>query len=384
MTTEFRMPSLGADMAAGKLVECLKRPGEMVGRGDVVAVVETQKGAIEVEIFTDGVLDHWLVAPGTTVPVGTPLAIIRDAAEVAKEVPASEIASPPRSVEAVLPTSTAAVPRAAGARQLASPAARKLGRERSIDLATLSGTGPQGAIVSVDVERAFSGRRPALDLGAMRQAIAAAMTRSKREIPHYYLSSTMDLGSARTWLDAANSDRTPDQRLLLSALLAKATALAVRRFPDMNGFYLEGDFRPSDAVHLGIAIAIRGGGLVAPAIHQADRLSLDELMASLRELIARARSGTLRSSELSDPTITITSLGERGADAAFPIITPPQVAMVGFGREGLRPWVGADGAVIARPLMTVTLAADHRVSDGHRGGLFLAEIERQMQRPEAL
>lgn len=370
MTTEFRMPSLGADMAAGKLVERLKQPGTPIHRGDVIAVVETQKGAIEVEVFTDGVLDRWLVEPGATVPVGTPLALILETCEAAPAGRVAEVAS--------------AAETPAKDRILASPAARKLAEERGISLVGLGGSGPGGAIISTDLGVGLTARRPSPDMVAMRDAIAAAMARSKREIPHYYLAATIDLLRARVWLDAANQDQPPDRRVLMSAVLAKATTLAVRRFPEMNGFLTDSRFRPSSDIHLGFAIAIRGGGLVAPAIHHADRLPVGQLMAVMRELIARARSGGLRSSELADPTITATILGERGGEAVFPIITPPQVAIVGFGREAMRPWVDAEGQVVARPLVTVTLAADHRVSDGHRGGLFLAEIDKLLQRPEAL
>lgn len=364
MSTEFLMPSLGADMVAGKLVERLKAPGEAVARGDVVAVVETQKGAIEVEIFTDGILEKWLVEPGATVPVGTPLALVRSEDE----------AMPPRLPQAAIETP---------GRVRASPAARRLAAELGIDLGTLSGSGPDHAILSKDVASATAAKPPSFDAAAMREAISAAMARSKREIPHYYLETTIDLGRAREWLDRNNAGRPPARRLLMAALLAKAVAKAVPRVPEVNGVHVDGSFRASTAVHLGVAVAIRGGGLVAPALHDAGTLSLDSLMERLRDLVARARSGGLRSSEMSDPTLTVNNLGDRGAEAVYPIIIPPQVAIVGFGRESLRPWViGND--VAARPLVTATLAADHRVSDGHRGGLFLAEIDRLLQVPEEL
>ncbi len=366
MSTEFRMPSLGADMEAGTLVHWLKAPGDRVRRGEGVAVVETQKGAIEVEIFTDGILDRQLVAPGTTVPVGTPLALIRDGGE--------EPAAP-------------SLPPSAPLR--ATPGARRLAAARKLDLAGIAGSGPGGAVTEHDVEAAPPVPRraapapPALDLAAMRQAMAAAMARAKREIPHYYLTATLDLGRARAWLGAANQARPPERRLLMAALLVKAAALAVRRSPEMNGAFLDGAFRPGAAIHVGFAVAVRGGGLVAPALHDADKGTLDELMAGLRDVAARARAGTLRSSELADPTITVTSLGDGGAEAVLPIITPPQVAVLGFGRETVRPWVVA-GAVAARPTVVAALAGDHRVSDGHRGSRLLAEIDRLLQRPEEL
>jgi pyruvate dehydrogenase E2 component (dihydrolipoamide acetyltransferase) len=209
------------------------------------------------------------------------------------------------------------------------------------------------------------------------------MSRSKREIPHYYLSHEVELGAATTWLAATNAAREPADRLLIGALLLKAVALALTRHKGFNGFYGAGGFTPSDAVHVGAAVAIRGGGLVAPAIHDTDKLSLDAIMAKMRDLVARVRAGTLRSSELADPTVTVSSLGERGVAGMFSIIYPPQVAIFGIGKVVERAWpVG--GEIALRPVVTVTLAGDHRVSDGHRGALVLNEIDRLLQEPEAL
>jgi pyruvate dehydrogenase E2 component (dihydrolipoamide acetyltransferase) len=209
------------------------------------------------------------------------------------------------------------------------------------------------------------------------------MSRSKREIPHFYLSHTADAGPAQDWIAHLNAGRPPEQRLLLGALLVKATAIAVRKFPEFNGVFTDRTFQPSADIHIGVAIAIRGGGLVAPAIHHTDALSLDDLMTGMRDLVARVRAGRFRSSEIADPTMTVSSLGERGVEALFGVIYPPQVAIVGFGKVVERPWI-SDGAVIPRPVVTVTLAADHRVSDGHRGALFLSEIDRLLQDPQSL
>jgi pyruvate dehydrogenase E2 component (dihydrolipoamide acetyltransferase) len=217
----------------------------------------------------------------------------------------------------------------------------------------------------------------------MRQAIAAAMSRSKREIPHYYLSQTVEVSAALARLERLNSERPPLERLLPAALFLRAVALAIAKTPELNGFWEDGRFRPGEGVHIGWAIALRGGGLVAPAIRDADRRSLDELMAAMRDLVLRARGSGLRGSELSDPTVTVTSLGDRGAETVLPIIYPPQVAMIGIGRVVTRPWV-VDGAIGPRPIVTITLAGDHRASDGHRGGLLLYEIDRLLQEAESL
>lgn len=387
--SDFRMPSLGSDMEAGTLVEWLKQPGDAVHRGDIVAVVETQKGAIEIEIFQDGVLEAYLVEVGETVPVGTPLARIRGAGEEAapaEKAPAPPAETAPPPPPAVPSPPVAKPPAAEGAR--ASPAARRAAAEREIDLATVQGSGPEGAVVLADVEGAAAGPPPkarsgGLDLDEMRKAIAAAMGRSKREIPHYYLSHDIDLAAASAWLEQTNAQRDPAGRLLIGALFLKAIALALRKHGAFNGFYLDGAFTPSEAIHIGTAVAIRGGGLVAPAIHDTDKLDLDAIMAKMRDLVARVRAGKLRSSELADPTVTVSSLGERGVEGMYSIIYPPQVAILGLGKVVQRPWPVA-GKVALRPVVSVTLAGDHRVSDGHRGALLLNDIDRLLQEPEAL
>jgi pyruvate dehydrogenase E2 component (dihydrolipoamide acetyltransferase) len=269
-----------------------------------------------------------------------------------------------------------------------SPAARKRAGELRVDLAGLTGTGPGGAVTLEDVERAAQAAKPqppttAERHAAMRQAIGAAMARSKREIPHYYLGTIIDMSQAIAWLQTENARRPITKRLLHAVLLIKAVALAVRQVPELNGFWIEGEFRPSQEVHIGMGISLRGGGLVAPALHHADTRSLDELMAGLRDLVQRARTGSLRSSELSDATLTITHLGEQGVDTVYGIIYPPRVALVGFGRVLERPW-SVNGRIESRPLLQATLAADHRASNGHRGGLFLTVLDRLLQEPGKL
>ena len=395
------MPSLGADMEAGTLVEWLVKPGEQVERGDVVAVVETQKGAIEIETFQPGRIEAFLVELGSKVPVGTPLALIRaegeaepGAAAVPPPLAGSATApafAPPMRLARAAPAPPIAAALSDTGRARASPAARQLAQAHGIDLSAVTGSGPAGAIIYADVERHL-GEAPAspekprplgLDLHAMRTAIAAAMARSKREIPHYYLEHQIDVTACEQWLTQRNAALPPERRLLMGALAIKATALAARRFPIFNGFYRDNRFEAAQAVHVGVAVSIRGGGLAAPALHDADQLSLDELMSRMRDLVQRTRAGRIRGSEMSDPTITVSSLGERGVDALYGIIYPPQVAIIGFGKVAPRPWV-VDGAIGPRSVITTTLSADHRVSDGHAGALFLAEIGKLMQEPDKL
>lgn len=391
---EFRMPSLGADMEAGTLVEWLIKPGDEVRRGQVVAVVETQKGAVDVEIWEAGTVDQLVVEAGRKVPVGELLALLRTAGEAAATVPETPAAAATPPV-ATAPAIVAAVPPSAAAvsvRQRVAPAARKLAEELGIDIAAVQAAEPGAVISRADVERAAQKKTPAPAAATtaapdwhaqMRMAIAAAMSRSKREIPHYYLATDIDVTAVSSWLETENLKRSVTERLLPVVPFMKAVALALREVPELNGFWSDGAARPSAAVHLGMAIAMRGGGLVAPAIHDADRKSLDQLMAELRDLITRVRSGRLRSSEMSDPTVTFTNLGEQGVESVFGVIYPPQVAIVGLGRISERPWVEG-GAVVVRKVATATLAADHRASDGHRGGLFLAALDRLLQQPEKL
>jgi pyruvate dehydrogenase E2 component (dihydrolipoamide acetyltransferase) len=363
---DFLMPALGADMTAGRLLAWLKHPGEAVKHGDIIAEVDTDKGVIEVEVFTSGVLEKTLVEPGTKVPVGTPLAVIREAAGAPTLAPTPVTVPSPEG------------------RARVSPAARRLAAELSVDLASVHGTGPDGAVTLDDVRQAASKAEAPSGRGErMRQAVAAAVTRSKREIPHYYIGHTIDLGPVTAWLAEQNRDRPVARRLVHSALLVKAVALTLRDVPELNARWVEGRVAPIADINVGLAISLRDGGLVAPALHHADRHSVDELMASTLDLVERARAGALRSSELSDPTITVTILGDRGVDTVYGVVYPPQVAIVGFGKIVEGPWV-VDGVVVARPLVRATLAADHRVSDGHRGALFLAGVADRLREPGRL
>jgi pyruvate dehydrogenase E2 component (dihydrolipoamide acetyltransferase) len=421
---EFRMPSLGADMEAGTLIEWRVKPGDVVKRGDIIAVVDTEKAAIEIEVFENGVIQSIAVQLGETVPVGAVLAFIGMDGEGAR--PAAPAVAPP--VEKKPPPPAPPPPKAAAplpprveklppsGRLRISPLAMRVAMERGVDLATVKGTGPDGAITRADVERAAVTKArpkaapavappppltappveapkaapsakpamtPADRQAAMRKAIGAAMSRSKREIPHYYLGARMDMSKTLTWLQAENLKRPVTERLLYAVLLLKAVALALREFPELNGFWVDGAFKPSDAVHVGVAISLRQGGLIAPAIHDVDKKSLDEIMVNLRDLVKRVRAGVLRSSEIADATMTVTSLGEQGVETVFGVIYPPQVALVGFGKIVEQPWA-VNGMLGVRPIMSATLAADHRASDGHRGGLFLAAIDRLLQAPEKL
>lgn len=534
------MPSLGADMEHGKVVEWLVKPGDYVHRGDLVAAVDTEKTVMEIESFEEGIVAEYLVELGVTVPVGTPIARVTGTpADVAAPAPtdaagrapapepaptaepalhpadvhpdahadggrvtppirhlahqlgvdveritgtgrhgavtrsdvegaAAEVAVRPADAGAASARAAEAGPTPAAASAAAEPAsarpseeptrrgevdgrsegrvrssprARRLAAELRVDLTAVAGTGPDGAVTESDVRAAAAapaagraaegaaapvgadGRvdgvgsveaagpmepagatgvaapaEPGPDaaedrrstraaaaerVASLRRAIGALMARSKREVPHYYLSTTIDLGRALDWMREANVERPISDRLVPAALLLAATARAAREVPDVNGLYVDGAFRPSTAVHLGVAVALRGGGLVAPAIRDADSMPLDELMAALRDLVARARSGRLQRAEMADPTITVTNLGDLGVESVFGVIYAPQVALVGFGRVTEQPWA-RDGMLGVHPVVTATLSADHRVSDGLRGGRFLSRIDELLQKPEEL
>ena len=395
---EFLMPSLGADMVSGTLVEWLVKPGDEVKRGQVVAVVETSKGAIDVEIFCDGIVEDILVPEGATVPVGEPLALLRGNAgtRATRTAAAPGTAHPPPSATSPAERPATAAPARTG-RPKASPAARRRADELGVVLETLAGRGPDGAILIADVEKAAGAHEEAAGEpplarepkalteapGDIRSIIAGAMARSKREIPHYYLANWVDMTSANEWLADWNASHPVAERLVPGVLMIRAVALALQRFGEFNGYYRDGAFVPGEGIHVGMAISLRRGGLVAPGLTDADRRGLPELMAAFRDLVARARAGRLKATEMAGGTITVSSLGEQGVEEVYPVIYSPQVAIVGFGTPAERPWV-VGGRVEPRWLVRATLAADHRVSDGHRGALFLDAVTRLLQEPETL
>jgi pyruvate dehydrogenase E2 component (dihydrolipoamide acetyltransferase) len=416
---DFTMPALGADMDEGKLTEWLVQPGDTVTRGQIVAVVETTKAAVEIECWHDGTVAELLVPIGETVAVGAPLARLAEAGEAVPSAPATAVTpvaepapvaeTPPAAPNPIVEAAPVAVPVGPSSpfehrRRWVSPAARRLAASLGVDVEKVTGTGPQGAVTLNDVEHAgahieakaaakpeavaaptasLSPKELAAKRGAeMRRSIAAAMSRSKREIPHYYLIHEVMMDKALDWLTERNAQRSITERVLPAVLQLKAVALAAQQFGEFNGFWRD-TFEPVSTVHVGVAISLRGGGLVAPAIHDVADKKLDELMGDLSDLVARARAFSLRSSEMSDPTITVTNLGDQGVDAVFGVIYPPQVALVGFGKPAQRV-CAVDGGIRIATTVQVSLAADHRASDGHRGALFLAAIDDLLQQPDIL
>jgi pyruvate dehydrogenase E2 component (dihydrolipoamide acetyltransferase) len=465
----YKMPSLGADMESGFLREWHVKPGDRIRKGDIIAEVETQKGIIEIEVFEEGIIGELLVKLDEQVPVGTSMATILTEAEAAngKAIPAQETETPKpergKAIPEAAPTATASAIPGQGPTPhhiRASPLAKRIAAEKGIDMATVHGTGPEGAITRDDVEHAIAAQvAPAMAEAApaipevkesvvserkvpagpaipettvptyaapqvaipetgketsppvipgpataipeattpatpipttkasasadtIRMAVAAAMNKSNREIPHYYLETRIDMSKALAWLSETNKQRPVKERLLMAALLIKAVAKALSNVPDLNATWEDG-LQRKESINVGYVVALRTGGIIVPTIHETDTKSVDEIMQSLNDLIPRARALKLRSSELADSTITVTSLGEAGVEVVYGVIYPPQVALVGFGGIAEQPW-SENGMLTVRPVLTATLAADHRASDGSTGSKFLTAIKKYLQQPETL
>jgi len=523
MATEIVMPQMGAEMEEGTLIRWLKKPGEYVRRGEIVAEIETDKATVDLESFEEGYFLGGVVPEGTKVPVGTvigylgaqgePLpgapaaapppvapapapaeappspAAARPAAEAAPVEAAAQVlpapvvtpgqpsppaplphagegwptpaqrggpagvrvgegppAAPPereapappapavrepaiaadgRAAAARTPTMTPPPP---GARLRVSPVARSIAEELGIDLRQVRGSGPDGRIMRRDVEEyarahgllpgapaptavppapppppaaapppeagppapeaampapAPPAAAPAVEpLSRMRQAIARRMAAAKREIPHYYITVTVDMTAALAFRRQVNAALPEDAQLTVTDLLVKACALALERHPRFNMAYTEEGLRRREAINIGIAVALEDG-LVAPAVLNCQGKSLGALAREAHDLVQRARGGRLRPAELSEGTFTISNLGMYGVETLIAIIQPDQSAILGVGAVEPRPVV-RDGQVVVREMMTLALSADHRVTDGAEGARFLAEIKDLLEHPERL
>lgn len=395
------MPSLGADMESAILMEWHVKEGERVTKGQVVAEVETSKGVIEIEIFEDGVVEKLLVEEETECKVGTPLAIIsseKESPDVDKKVEAEDELIEQEKLEPKeeqkLETQEKSVVKIESRDLKISPAARKKAEELGIDLSTIT---PQNGVIqlaqleavtqkeakTVLKEEKHEEKRTIVAKDGMRQAIAAAMSKSNAEIPHYYLSTAINMTPALEYLEEFNRQRSIKERVLPVAMLIRAAVLALQKVPELNGFWKEGELKTSEAIHPGIAIALRKGGLITPALIDADKMNMSDTMESLSDLISRSRAGKLRSSELIEQTITITNLGDLGVDSVFGVIYPPQVAVIGFGTIKDAPWAEGD-ALCVRKVMQATLAGDHRATDGRVGAKFLDTLNDILQNTKEL
>jgi len=413
------MPSFGADMAMGSIVKWNVKPGDQVAKGDIIASIETMKGLIDMEVFDNGTIVALIADEGDEVEVGRPIAELQLSNEEYSDNKSEETllreGSPNVAVNSSSSINKIPVSDASAGQTVTnktslettdslnknvhvqitqqpkiSPAARTKAIRLGIDWRLLpKGTGPDGALLLDDINIAKKtlakpGSGHVKDPSeAMREAIAATVSQSKRDIPHYYLQLDIVLDKALKWLSIHNADLDPNKRILITAVIFSAIARALNAFDAFNGFYRDGHYQPADSVHLGNAISLRQGGLMVAAIHDAQRLGLVDLMDKITDQVTRARKGGLRMSEMQDATVTVSNLGDRGTDSIQSIIFPPQVAIFGIGRPRVMPWV-IDNKLSCATIVSISLAADHRVSDGHSGARLLNKINKLLQTPEKL
>lgn len=391
MKYSLPMPSLGADMDEGKLLEWHIKPGDQINKGDLIAVVETQKAAVEIESFRTGIVLELIGKIDDIIPVGQAIATLDIEEESAAKTSHTVTPDIPAPQPAIIATAKNAPAlsslTATGQRIRISPAARHLADEHHIDLTQVTGTGREGAIELRDIKPLIAThKKPATNdsLINIRDAIARVMTRSKREIPHYYLQSQFVVDNLVTWLDTQNRSLPPEQRLFMPAVLMRAIVLALKTNPAMNGFYENGIFTPSSAIHLGITVSLKPEGVMTPAIIDAQDLSLLELNATFADLVQRARAGKLRNREMTDGTITVTNVGDLGADTVTGVIFAPQVALIGLGRIHKAAVVDTEGGLRSGFVLNATLSADHRVTDGLAGSKLLSTLGRLLADPEKI
>ncbi|MGB8857834.1 MAG: dihydrolipoamide acetyltransferase family protein [Ilumatobacteraceae bacterium] len=417
----FRMPSLGADMDAGTILQWQVRPGNVVHRGDVVAIVQTDKSDLDLEVFVDGTMAELIVPEGVRVPVGTVLATISAVGAAAHGADAPAPVQAASSLHAAGEPSPAVPTAERPPHELHSPVLRHLADRLHVDATHLAGSGPGGQVTRDDIERAA--RRPratprarrlaalhgieldglastgritgdavlaaaqGVTTGAlaapsegdrMRIAIARQMTKSWQEIPHFRVATRIEVSGLLAQLAGLNERRSVAERVLPAAALLRAAAQAAADVKGVNGWWQDGAFRPAPEVHVGVVVALRSGGLLAPVIRNADQKTLDQVMAELRDLVTRARTGHLRASDVGSATFTVTQLGENEVEDVSPIIHPPQVAILGLGALHHEPWA-VDDALAVRPVVHASLAADHRAIDGRIGSLYLNALRRHLQ-----
>jgi len=357
MPAEVIMPALGMAQETGKVLRWLKEDGAQVAKGEPLLEVETDKVTVEIEAPADGTLAGLAVPEGADVPVGSVIALVladgEQFTELPKSVPVVATEIPATITNAAMPGAPAPNPR----RGLASPKARRLAKARGVDVAAVAGSGPGGAVLAADVERAETS--PALAAGSVWHLMAERMTRAWQEVPQFALARDVD----------ARRLQHRDEGISVTDLLVEACARALARHRRLTASWRDGGLVAGEGVNVGVAVAT-ADALVVPVIHDADRLTLVEISARRRELAGAARTGTLRPENVQGGTFTISNLGMYGVDAFQAIVNPPQAAILAVGRIVERP-VAVDGAIAARPVLTLTLSFDHRVVDGARGAEFL-------------
>ena len=408
LATQVLMPQMGYDMEQGTVVRWIKGEGDDVKRGEPVAEIETDKAVVEMEATANGVLRKILAAEGTTVPVGQLIAIIGTADEDIGEVSVAdapspkEAPSPQLAIEAPVIEQNAKVP----ALQIkASPIARRLAKEKGIDLAQVTGSGPSGRIVRDDVlsyetngqaavptpavpvselpitSAALDIQAGRLDLSRMRQGIARAVSSSKQGTPHFYVTLSIDMTDAMA-IRAQINEATDQVRVSVNDMVMKAAVMALGKYPTLNASFKDDYLETHPYVNLGMAISLEQG-LMVPAIVNAQDKSLVELAVASKDLAERAHGGRIRQDEYNG-TFSTSNLGMFGVDEFSAIILPPQAAVLAISAIKKQPVVGENDQVVVRQMMNVTISIDHRVSDGVEGAQFLQEVKRILEYPVAL
>jgi pyruvate dehydrogenase E2 component (dihydrolipoamide acetyltransferase) len=427
------MPRLSDTMEEGVLSQWVKHEGDQVSKGDVLAVIETDKAAMDMEAYDEGVLTKILVAEGASVPIGTPIAVIGEA--VTETAAPSPVPAPDQTERAVVPPPPAPAPPAVASpagRLPASPLARKLARERGIDLATVPGSGPGGRIVRADIEQAARQRgaaplpqpaaatgpeRPApgtlpaapptspspftavtpqpalaaatpmapaadaeeIPLTTVRRLTAQRLAASAREAPHFYLAVVAAADQLLAFRAQANGRRGADVKITVTDLLTRACATALTAHPEVNASWDETRILRHRQVNIGVAVAI-DDGLIVPVIRDADRKTLTEIAREAHDLTARARARRLTPDELAGGTFTISNLGMYGIRQFTAVINPPQAAILAVGEAVRQPVVRGDQVIIATT-MTLTLSIDHRAVDGATAAGFLTRLKELIEQP---
>ena len=400
MPTNIIMPALGVAQQTGTLLKWLKAEGQSVSKGEPLMEIETDKATVEIEAPTSGILTQVVAKPGDEVPVGQTIALLLAPGEV-ESAPALQNPQPSplpegegrgegrlatstssRRVEPGIPTATV------GSRVLASPAAKRIAREKQVDLASLQGSGPEGSILAEDVLRAIrlmpqpSGNAVAqevLPLSSMRRIVGQRMTQSKQSAPHFYVSMDIDMTAANK-LRMEWKEQGADSAPSINDIIVHACARALKDFPSLNSTFTEQGVKLHKDINIGIAVALEEG-LVVPVVRNADRLSLSEMAAQSRELIDKAQKKKLFPLDYEGGTFTVSNLGMLGVDSFIAIINPPQCAILAVGR--VAPRVVAENDMFSiKQVLTATLSADHRVVDGAIGARFLREVKELLERPE--
>jgi pyruvate dehydrogenase E2 component (dihydrolipoamide acetyltransferase) len=410
------MPKLSDAMTEGRLLQWLKKEGDRVQGGDVLASIETDKAEIELESFASGVLRKILAAEGETVPVGKLIAIVaepdEDIASLLAGTP-SAVPAPPKA-EAKAPAAPAAPPKAeakppmppapaarAGVAESgwipASPIARRMARDAGLDLSKISGSGPGGRILERDVEEHVAAQAQRMggadvptgarefedkELSTIRKTIASRMLQSKAPIPHFTVTVEADMGAAQDLRSSLNAIDPNAEKLSVNHILIKTVALALKRNPAINATYHDGKVRLFSRVHIGVAVALEDG-LIVPVIRECDRKSLGEIAHEAKGLIERARNKKLRPEEYSGGTFAISNLGMYDVVEFTAVIDPAHGAILAVGAIEEKPAV-VNGQVVVRHRMRLTGSFDHRIIDGAMGAKFLQEVKRILENPVQL